>query len=88
VSIFSSGKKYRVKLLGRSGVVYKANGKTLLINSEMIMGNDADMVIYVNSMSAWQSPHQSEKISTEELQEIINNIENELKHIKIIWQYS
>ena len=78
--------KAKVKLLGRSTIEYSITGKKIVINSEMLVG-DNDMVIYSNSIEYWILKNEKQKITPEEKQSIIIEITEYFnkKRIKIVW---
>ena len=78
--------KSKLKVTGRAGLVYKRDGKTMRIYSEMLMGDEYDMVIYQRSMTHWESPHAEEPITENEKQQIKDDVKQHLKRCKIDWQ--
>ena len=50
---------YKVKLKGRSGVEYSEGSKKMLISSEFMSGSNG-IVIYSDSIRAWQVPNDKE----------------------------
>ncbi len=80
-------KKYKVRLHGRSGVVYEEGERSVLIEAEMMAG-PTDLVIYSDSIRYWQSPHEGKVISPDEKQRIKENITKELedKGLNIDWE--
>jgi len=79
-------KAFKVKLTGRAGLIYQEGGKTMNIDSEMLAGPDSDMVIYLDSISKWNPPHENELISVERKEQIKANLLKELSNIRIEWQ--
>ena len=77
---------YKVKLRGRSGVVYEEGGKTVEIEAEMLAG-EIDMVIYFDSIRNWQSPHENEAISLDEKNRIKENITVALKEKGLVIEW-
>lgn len=69
---------YKVKLKGRSGVEYSESNKKILIGSEFMAGSNG-IVIYSDSLKAWQPPYENEKLSIQERERIQNNIKEDLK---------
>ncbi|UCH40810.1 MAG: hypothetical protein JSU67_03700 [Gammaproteobacteria bacterium] len=78
---------YKVKLRGRSGVVYEEGGKTVQIEAEMLAG-EIDMVIYFDSISSWQPPYENEAIPLDEKNRIKENVTVALKEkgLAIEWE--
>jgi Immunity protein 74 len=78
-------KTFSVKIIGRAGLIYKENGKILMIDSEMLTGGDYDMVIYTDSMNKWESPNDKLELTEKEKNQIKSNIKSELRNIRIEW---
>jgi hypothetical protein len=78
--------KSKLKLTGRAGLIYKNDGRTMLIDSEMLGTGEYDMVIYERSMKAWQAPHDGEVVTEEEKQRIKEDIQTHMKKCRIDWQ--
>lgn len=78
--------KPRVKLTGRAGLIYKEGDKSMLVDSEMLVGPQIDMVVFTDSIKAWQSPNESEPVSQEDKARIMENITKELSNLRIDWQ--
>lgn len=72
---------------GGSSIVYKEDGKTMIIDSERLTGKYGyDIAIYYNNLK-WETPHDKEIISVEKLDRIKENIKTDLKNINIDWVY-
>lgn len=69
---------YKVKLKGRSGVEYSEGSKKMLISSEFMSGSNG-IVIYSDSIRAWQVPNDKEIISNQQIKAIQHNITEDLK---------
>ncbi|WP_141731576.1 hypothetical protein [Oligoflexus tunisiensis] len=76
------GKKYKVKLLGRSGMIYTEGGRSLSLVSEMLVDGDYDMVIHLSRASRWED---GTPLSDEDKAQIKSNIIKELKTSRIDW---
>lgn len=79
-----SKKLFSVKITGRTGLIYKENGKTLMVDSEMLVG-EYDMVIYADSINKWEPPNDNHQFTDEEKERIKSNIASELKSLRIDW---
>lgn len=77
---------YRVELTGRAGLIYSESGKSMLVDSEMLTGPKFDMVIFADSIKAWQPPNANEQISQEDKNRIKGNIMTALSKLRIDWQ--
>jgi len=69
---------YKVKLKGRSGVEYSEGKKKIFIGSEFMAGSNG-IVIYSDSLKAWQPPYENDKLSINEIERIKHNITEDLK---------
>jgi hypothetical protein len=69
---------YKVKLKGRSGVEYSEGKKKIFIGSEFMSGSNG-IVIYSDSLKAWQPPYDNEKLSINKIEKIKHNITEDLK---------
>ena len=79
-------KGYKVKLLGRAGIMYQEGDKSLIIDSELLPGAKYDIVIYKDSIKQWQPPHTEDKISEDERTRIKNNVMTSLRRMRVDWQ--
>ena len=59
--MFCGRNRYKVKLRGRSGVVYEEGGKTVQIEAEML-AEEIDLVIYFESIRHWESLEERKRI--------------------------
>jgi hypothetical protein len=78
--------KVDLKIKGRAGLEYSCDGKTVLIDSEMLNSSEFDMVVYTGSIKKWSSPVGDQALSDEEKKRIIEDLKAELKHLRIDWQ--
>lgn len=78
-------KLFSIKITGRAGLIYKENGKTLMVDSEMLAGKEYDMVIYMDSINKWEPPNNNLQLTEKEKERIKSNITSELKNIRIEW---
>lgn len=80
------GKKtFSIKITGRAGLIYKENGKTLMVDSEMLTDEEYDMVVYTDSMNKWEAPNHNLQLTDKEKELIKSNITADLKNIRIEW---
>jgi hypothetical protein len=78
-------KPFHVKMTGRTGLLYEENGRRMFVDSEMLSGDKFDLVIYTDSIKAWQSPHEGELVSENDKLRIRENITKELRRLRIDW---
>ena len=73
-----TGSNNYVKFDLENGYVIKAEG-------EMLMGRK--FVAYMNTMKTWESPHENEKISKEQIERIIQEVQKSMNEntVKIIF---
>ena len=71
-------KAYKVKLKGRSRVEYSEGKKKILIGSEFMSGSNG-IVIYSDSLKAWQPPYENDELSIHEIERIKHNISEDLQ---------
>jgi hypothetical protein len=79
-------KLFQVKIIGRAGLIYKEDGKSLLVDSEMLAGGEFDIVIFSESIKNWQPPNETEYLSDEDKTRIKTNITKELSNLRIDWK--
>ncbi|HYX34525.1 MAG TPA: hypothetical protein VE954_15595 [Oligoflexus sp.] len=72
----------KVKFLGRSGIIYSEGKRNLSLLSEMLAGDDFDLVIYLSRASHWED---GTPLSAEDKARIQANIAEELKSSRIDW---
>jgi hypothetical protein len=64
---------FSVRILGRAGLTYREGERQLLVNSELLT-TPSGMVIYTNSIKAWQPPFEQDEIDATKKAQIIDNI--------------
>lgn len=84
--MFFGSKKYKVSLIGRSGVIYSEGNRKAQIEAEMMTGS-TDLVIYFDRFRSWQPPFQGDNLTEEDRQRIKLNISKEFerKGLEIEW---
>ena len=75
VNVIESDSGFSVEVLGRVGVRYVENGKTMKIDSEILTGNSG-LVIYSDSIKKWDAPNDTELVDEATRGRIIENIRN------------
>ena len=85
--MFFKSKGYKVKIKGRSGVIYEEGKRKLFISAEMMTGA-IDLVIYVSSMQSWKAPFNGTLLTVDDKKRIKFNISQELKSkgLRIEWE--
>jgi hypothetical protein len=69
---------FSVEALGRTGLRYTENGRTLRIDSEVLAGASG-MVVYTDSINHWEEPHQLEPFSDADRQRVIDSVKAAFK---------
>jgi len=79
--------KVKVRIRGRSSIIYEENKKIMHIEAEMLSG-EIDLVIYFDSIKYWQPPYKNKIISLDEKNIIKAKITTALqeKGIVIEWE--
>jgi hypothetical protein len=80
--LFFRKKSYEVKLRGRSEVEYIEGKRRLRIGSEFL-ADDAGIVLYSSGLTHWESPHQCEVLSEDDLMRVKANVLADLAKHKI-----
>lgn len=62
-----------MEVLGRTGMRYTENGRTMFLDSE-VLAIPAAVGLYSHSMVAWDPPHEKDLVGDGERQDIIGNI--------------
>jgi hypothetical protein len=75
-------KNFKVKLQGRAGLKYTEQDKSLDIFSEMLGGNDYDVVILLSKESAWSD---GSPVTDDDKIRIKSNLEAHFKTSRIEW---
>lgn len=75
----------RTVLDGRAGLVYREGTLKLTVDSEMLVGPDFDMVVYLNRITSWDPPHQDVVLDASDKKRIRKNICSDLGTDKIDW---
>lgn len=73
VNVIESDQGYSVQVLGRVGLKYTEGERSLIVDSEVLMG-PSGMVVYKSSIRRWDPPHSAQVIDKAAKEQIINNI--------------
>jgi hypothetical protein len=77
--MFGKKKDFKLKFTGRAGLIYEENGKSMRVDSEMLVGPTYDIVIYKDSIKSWGPPFDAEAIDDDTMTRILRNIISELE---------
>ncbi len=77
-NVIQSDSGFSVEVLGRTGIMYSENSRTIKIDSEVLQG-PSGLIIYTDSIIRWQTPHESEKIDETCRAVIVENIKEAFK---------
>jgi hypothetical protein len=72
-NVIESDEGFSVEVLGRTGVLYSEEERTLRIDSEVLAG-PAGLVVYTDSITRWAPPHEGEAVDASKRQAIVENI--------------
>ena len=73
VNVIRSDEGFSVEVLDRTGLLYTEGSRSLDIDSEVLAGPSA-LVIYTDSISSWNPPHDDETIDRCKRDAIVENI--------------
>ena len=73
VNVIRSDEGFSVEVLDRIGLLYTEGSRSVDIDSEVLAGPSA-LVIYADSISFWNPPHDDEPIDGSKRDTIIDNI--------------
>ena len=65
-------KGFSVETLGRTGLRYRENGRTIHIDSELLATRG--IMLYQSSVKRWDPPHEEEPVDDKSRNRIIENI--------------
>ena len=70
-----SDEGFWVEVLGMAGILYREGEREIRVNSELMMkGKRAGIVVYSNSIKAWNPLYDSEAINADKKGRIVDNI--------------
>jgi len=72
-NLVESDEGFSVEVLGRTGLRYAEQGRTIFIDSEVLATADA-MALYSVSIGAWDPPHENDVLSQTDREDIIDKI--------------
>lgn len=72
-NLVESDERYSVEVLGRTGLRYIDEGRTMVIDSEALATPGA-MALYGTSIRAWDPPHENQVVSDRDREDIIGKI--------------
>ena len=73
VNVIESDKGFSVEVLGRVGLRYTENNRTMTVDSEVLEGPSA-IVLYTDSIKTWDHPHRLDFMDEAVRQRIVENI--------------
>jgi hypothetical protein len=79
VNVIRSDEGFSVEVLDRTGLLYTEGSKSVGIDSEVLVG-PSGLVIYTDSISAWNPPHDHETIDGSKRDAIVENIRRAFRH--------
>ena len=79
-------KGYSVSPTGRAGLLYTEGTRKIHVDSEMLAGNDFDMVVYLSNATAWAPPHDGDLVTSEDRERIRKNISEAFSSLRVEWR--
>lgn len=65
---------YSVEILGRTGMRYREAGRSVFVDSEIIVTSRDGMVAYWNSIKRWDPPNELDSLDEADRDRIMQNI--------------
>jgi hypothetical protein len=72
-NVIQSGEGFTVEVLGRTGLRYTEDARTLFVDSESLVAESRRLALYTSVMR-WDPPHSEEPIDDKTKERIIENI--------------
>ena len=72
-NLYTSSKGCTVEILGRTGLAYREGDKCALVDSEVLVP-PAGILVYQDTISGWQAPHDQTGIRPADRERIVRNI--------------
>ena len=73
VNLYESDEGFSVEVLGRTGLRYRENNKSMFIDSEVLLG-PSGMAVYKTSIQKWDPPNEKEAIDDAKRECIVDNV--------------
>jgi hypothetical protein len=73
VKVVSSDEGFSVEVLQRVGIEYTEGSKTMFVDSEILMSGYG-IAVSKKSIQTWRPPHDTEKVTAEDRDRILDNI--------------
>jgi len=80
-NVVESSLGFSTKVLGRTGMLYMANGRSLHLYSEVLAIPNA-VAIWRDSIRRWDPPNDADPISDQDREQIIQNIQRAFEATK------
>lgn len=74
-NLYESSSGFSVEVLGQTGLTYREDDHEMFVDSEVLAG-PAGMVVYRDTISRWNPPHDGEIISDANRERILQNIKD------------
>lgn len=72
-NVYRASSGYSLEVLGRTGLNYTEGDHTMLIDSE-VLAPPGGIVVYKDTIRAWQPPHDAERLSENARSRILENV--------------
>ncbi len=72
-NVYECSDGYSVEVLGRTGLLYREQGRSLFVDSE-VLAPPAGILVYRDSIRRWHSPPGESEVSEAERDRILGNV--------------
>jgi hypothetical protein len=72
-NVIQSDSGFSVEVLGRTGLLYSEDARTMKIDSEVLQG-PSGLVVYTDSIVKWQPPNENDEVDDMSRSRIVENI--------------
>lgn len=72
-NLYVASDGYSVEVLGRTGLAYRERGRCIFMDSE-VLAPPAGIMLYQDTISRWEPPHQDEAVTGAERLRIVANV--------------
>jgi hypothetical protein len=73
INVIESDSGYSIEVLGRDGMRYTEDGRTMFLDSE-VLATPASIAMHPASVKRWDAPHDAVVVDATERERIIDNI--------------
>jgi len=66
--------RIRIEVLGRTGIRYTEDGRSCLIDSEVLASETEAIAVWRNSIRSWEPPHDDDALSDNDRERILAHV--------------